>query len=104
MLTTWMVSLGSRGRLATARCGSALQFAFVLPGVLRWFSANIGLHHVHHLQSLVPFYRLPEILRDHPQLAEAQRLTLRESLGCIGKQLWDEKSWRLVSFRTARMA
>jgi omega-6 fatty acid desaturase (delta-12 desaturase) len=77
---------------------------YVLPGVLRWFSANIGVHHVHHLQSRVPFYRLPEILRDHPQLAEAQRLTLRESLGCIGKQLWDEKSRRLVSFRTARMA
>jgi acyl-lipid omega-6 desaturase (Delta-12 desaturase) len=53
---------------------------YVLPGILRWFTANIGVHHVHHLQSRVPFYRLPEILRDHPQLAEAQRLTLRESL------------------------
>ena len=41
---------------------------YVLPGVLRWFSANIGAHHVHHLQSRVPFYRLPEILRDHPRL------------------------------------
>ncbi|SLN61309.1 fatty acid desaturase [Roseisalinus antarcticus] len=77
---------------------------YVLPGPLRWFSANIGMHHVHHLQSRVPFYRLPEILRDHPQLAESQRLTLRDSLGCVGKQLWDEKSRRLVSFRAARTA
>ncbi|MFD1507869.1 fatty acid desaturase [Lacimonas salitolerans] len=77
---------------------------YVLPGVLRWFSANIGVHHVHHLQSRVPFYRLPEILRDHPQLAQAQRLTLRESLSCVGKQLWDEKSRRLVSFSAARAA
>ena len=77
---------------------------YVLPPVLRWFSANIGVHHVHHLQARVPFYRLPEILRDHPQLDDAQRLTLRESLSCVGKQLWDEKSRRLVSFADARTA
>ncbi len=77
---------------------------YVLPGILRWFTGNIGVHHVHHLQSRVPFYRLPEILRDHPQLAEAQRLTFRESLRCVGKQLWDEKSRRLISFEAARTA
>lgn len=77
---------------------------YVLPGVLQWFSANIGVHHVHHLQSRVPFYRLTEILRDHPQLDDAQRLTIRESLGCLGRQLWDEESRRLVSFATARAA
>ena len=77
---------------------------YVLPGMLRWFTANIGVHHVHHLQSRVPFYRLTEILNDHPHLAEAQRLTLRESLSCVGKQLWDEKSRRLISFAEARTA
>ena len=75
---------------------------YVLPGVLRWFTANIGVHHVHHLQSRVPFYRLPEILRDHPQLAEAQRLTMRQSLDSVGRQLWSEKSRRLISFAEAR--
>lgn len=75
---------------------------YVLPGVLRWFSANIGVHHVHHLQSRVPFYRLPEILKDHPQLDEAQRLTIGESFRTVGLQLWDEKSRRLVSFAEAR--
>jgi acyl-lipid omega-6 desaturase (Delta-12 desaturase) len=75
---------------------------YVLPGALRWLTANIGVHHVHHLQSRVPFYRLPEILRDHPELAEAQQLTLRESLDGVRRQLWDEKSRRLVSFAEAR--
>ena len=75
---------------------------YVLPGILRWFTANIGVHHVHHLQSRVPFYRLPEILRDHPELDQAQRLTLRESFACVGKQLWDERSRRLISFAEAR--
>ncbi|MBK5926450.1 fatty acid desaturase [Rhodobaculum claviforme] len=75
---------------------------YVLPGVLRWFTANIGVHHVHHLQARVPFYRLPEVLRDHPQLAEVQRLTLRESLACARRHLWDETTRRLVPFAAAR--
>ena len=41
-----------------------------LPLVLRWFTANIGVHHVHHLCSRIPFYRLPLALRQHPDLAE----------------------------------
>lgn len=75
---------------------------YVLPGPLRWLTANIGMHHLHHLQSRVPFYRLPEILRDHPELADAQRLTLGESLSCVRKHLWDEESRRLVTFAAAR--
>lgn len=77
---------------------------YVLPPVLRWFSANIGVHHVHHLYARIPFYRLPEVLRDHPDLAHAQRLTLRESLACARRHLWDEKRRRLLSFAEARLA
>ncbi|EPX79252.1 fatty acid desaturase [Litoreibacter arenae] len=77
---------------------------YILPPVLAWFSANIGIHHVHHLYSRIPFYRLPEVLKDHEQLAEANRLTIRESLKTVGLQLWDEKSRRLLSFREARRA
>ena len=51
-----------------------------LPHVLRWFTANIGVHHIHHLNSQIPYYRLAQVLRDHPQLAEVGRLTLLESL------------------------
>ena len=43
-----------------------------LPPVLRWFTANIGIHHVHHLCSRIPYYRLPRVLRDHPELAQHQ--------------------------------
>jgi acyl-lipid omega-6 desaturase (Delta-12 desaturase) len=73
-----------------------------LPGVLRWFTANIGVHHVHHLYSRIPFYRLSQVLRDHPVLADSQRLTIRQSLSCIGLHLWDEQNRRLTSFRQAR--
>lgn len=74
---------------------------YVLPRPLRWLSANIGIHHVHHLYSRVPFYRLPEILRDHAELEAAQRLTPWESLRSINLHLWDEKLHRLTSFREA---
>jgi omega-6 fatty acid desaturase (delta-12 desaturase) len=70
--------------------------------VLRWLTANIGVHHVHHLYSRIPFYRLPEVLRDNPVLAQAQRLGLRESLGCVRLHLWDAERRRLLSFAEAR--
>jgi omega-6 fatty acid desaturase (delta-12 desaturase) len=75
---------------------------YELPGVLRWFSANIGIHHVHHLVSRIPFYRLGEVLRDLPALGEMSRITLRDGFRCVGLVLWDEDKRRLVSFAQAR--
>lgn len=69
-----------------------------LPPVLRWFTANIGLHHIHHLSSRIPFYRLPEVLRDYPELIHVSRLTLLQSLKSVPLALWDEASQRLVTF------
>ena len=37
-----------------------------LPALLHWFSANIGYHHLHHLASKVPSYRLRECFDSHP--------------------------------------
>ncbi len=75
---------------------------YVLPSVLQWVSANIGIHHVHHLYSRIPFYRLPEVLRDHADLAEGNRMTIRESLVNAKLHLWDEEGKRLLSFAQAR--
>jgi acyl-lipid omega-6 desaturase (Delta-12 desaturase) len=75
---------------------------YVLPGVLRWFTANIGIHHVHHLCSRIPYYRLPRVLRDHPELGQIGRLTLWESIKCVRLVLWDEHAKQLVSFREMR--
>jgi omega-6 fatty acid desaturase (delta-12 desaturase) len=72
-----------------------------LPLVLRWFTANIGIHHVHHLASRIPYYRLPEVLRDHPQFADVGRITLKESFKTTRLTLWDEEKRRLVTFAEA---
>jgi omega-6 fatty acid desaturase (delta-12 desaturase) len=73
-----------------------------LPLVLRWFSANIGVHHVHHLSSRIPFYRLREVLRDYPELGAISRVTLWQSLRCVNYTLWDEDAQRLISFGALR--
>jgi acyl-lipid omega-6 desaturase (Delta-12 desaturase) len=73
-----------------------------LPALLRWFTANIGVHHVHHLCSRIPYYRLPHTLRDYPDLRSVSRLTLFQSFRCVHLVLWDESRRRLVSFRDIR--
>jgi omega-6 fatty acid desaturase (delta-12 desaturase) len=75
-----------------------------LPPPLLWFSGNIGVHHVHHLSSGIPLYRLPEVLRNHPELREVGRLGLWESLACVRLALWDAEKRRMVSFGEARAA
>jgi omega-6 fatty acid desaturase (delta-12 desaturase) len=77
---------------------------YELPTLLRWFSANIGIHHVHHLASRIPFYRLPQVLKDMPELASVSRIGVRESLRTVALVLWDEEKRRLVSFKEAKAA
>ena len=72
-----------------------------LPAVLRWFTANIGVHHVHHLNSRIPFYRMGEVLRDHPRLKTLGRITLAASFKSARLALWDPVARRMVSFRQA---
>ena len=73
-----------------------------LPRILRWFTANIGVHHVHHLCSRIPFYRLQRVLSDYPDLRGVNRLTLLQSFFAVRLVLWDETQQRLVSFRDSR--
>ncbi|WP_261400016.1 fatty acid desaturase [Leisingera daeponensis] len=75
---------------------------YALPGILRWITGNIGVHHVHHLASRIPFYRLGDVVKDHDVLAQTRRITLWESFRCARLHLWDEKSRRLLSFAEAR--
>lgn len=72
---------------------------YELPAALAWFTGNIGVHHVHHLSSRIPFYRLSEVLADHPELAGVGRLTFLQSFRCANLALWDERDQKLVSFR-----
>jgi hypothetical protein len=71
---------------------------FDLPHVLHWFTGNIGYHHIHHLASRIPNYRLREAFESSELLQSAPRLTLWSSLKCARLKLWDEQSRRMVGF------
>jgi acyl-lipid omega-6 desaturase (Delta-12 desaturase) len=72
-----------------------------LPRVLHWFTASIGLHHIHHLASKIPNYRLRACLEQNQELQRAKRLTLWKSIKSARLALWDENRRELVSFRDA---
>lgn len=68
----------------------------VLPRLLDWFTGYIGHHHVHHLNSRVPLYRLSQCVHDHPELTRHNRLTIREAVRSTRLSLWDERAACLV--------
>lgn len=82
---------------------SAIQGSsyYVLPRPLEWLTGNIGLHHIHHLNSMIPNYRLQECLKDSPEFQALNRVTLWESFKCARLVVWDEAHRRLLTFREA---
>ncbi|WP_298335228.1 fatty acid desaturase [uncultured Erythrobacter sp.] len=70
-----------------------------LPAPLRWFTGGIGIHHIHHLMSRIPFYRLIEALDAHPELANVNRITARQTIRPFLLALWDEDQRKMVRFR-----
>jgi len=73
-----------------------------LPAILHFFSANIGYHHIHHLDSTIPNYNLPRCHDENPEFQSPVRITMWESIRCIGLDLWDEESGRMVPLSAVR--
>jgi omega-6 fatty acid desaturase (delta-12 desaturase) len=69
--------------------------------LMAWFTANIGYHHVHHLNARVPFYRLPEVVKNIPELGEARTTSLHpmDIIRCLRLKVWDAKSQTMVGIR-----
>lgn len=74
----------------------------VLPWPLQWMTANIGIHHVHHMNSLIPNYKLQECLDANPELQQATRVRIRDSWRLLRLTLWDEENQRMITFREMR--
>lgn len=75
---------------------------YKLPGVLRWLTGSIGLHHVHHVRPRIPNYNLQACLDAIPALQDVNPVTVGRSLRSPWLDLWDEERQQLVSFRAAR--
>ena len=76
---------------------------YKLPRWLHWLTGNIGYHHIHHLSSRIPNYRLAKVFDEIPELQNAPAVGMRESLRYARLALWCENTRRLISFREAHM-
>jgi acyl-lipid omega-6 desaturase (Delta-12 desaturase) len=74
-----------------------------LPKVLQFFTGNIGLHHVHHLNARIPNYNLQRAHDANPLLHSVPTLSLRNGLQAVRLKLWDEERRKLVTFAQARV-
>ena len=75
---------------------------YKLPAILRWFSGNIGFHHIHHLSPQIPNYQLQRCHNSDPLFGVAPTLTLGASFRSATLRLWDEQRQRLIGFRLLR--
>jgi omega-6 fatty acid desaturase (delta-12 desaturase) len=69
-----------------------------LPAPLRWFTGNIGLHHVHHLAPRIPNHRLQRCHDENPLMQTAPVVTVRSGMTALRLALWDEDRGRLIRF------
>lgn len=73
-----------------------------LPSVLQFFTGNIGLHHVHHLNPRIPNYNLQRAHDSNAAFATVPTLSLWDGLRAVRFKLWDERTGQLVTFAQAR--
>jgi len=73
--------------------------------VMAWLTGNIGYHHIHHLNSKIPFYRLPEVMAKFKELQHCKRtsLNLREVAACLRLKIWDQEKRQMVGLRDIRV-
>lgn len=73
---------------------------YKLPKWMHWLTGNIGYHHIHHLNPLVPNYELARCHNENPVFEQvANKITFWQSLKCVFNKLWDEEQQRMISFR-----
>lgn len=80
--------------------GAALDSSsyMIMSPVMRWFTANIGYHHIHHMNARIPFYRLPEVYAHFPEFQNAKTTSLkpRDIIACFRLKVWDPEKEEMV--------
>jgi omega-6 fatty acid desaturase (delta-12 desaturase) len=81
--------------------GAALDSSsfMVLNPLMHWFTANIGYHHVHHMNSRIPFYRLPEVMNSIPEMqtVKTTSLHMKDIISCLKLKVWDFEQQKMIS-------
>ena len=82
--------------MKTSMSGSS---CLILPNILRWFTGNIGYHHIHHISAKIPFYKLNKIYDTYPEIRNVTKLTLRNALKQFSFVLYDSKNQKLITIK-----
>lgn len=88
-----------RDSLKAAMEGSSY---YKLPKIAQWFTGNIGLHHIHHLNPAIANYNLQACHDEIQKLQHIEPLGVRKSFRSLRIHLWDENTKKLISFRAMR--
>ena len=76
---------------------------YKLPKIFQWLTGNIGIHHIHHLSSLIPNYNLEKCMKENAVLNKYVTVVrFWESLKMMTHKLYDEERQRMISFREYR--
>jgi omega-6 fatty acid desaturase (delta-12 desaturase) len=90
------------------RCGWTYEFAAMesssymkMNPVMRWCTGNIGYHHIHHLNCRIPFYNLPRVMREIPELQHAKTTSLnwRDIRDCLRLKVWDPETQQMIGYK-----
>jgi acyl-lipid omega-6 desaturase (Delta-12 desaturase) len=95
------VSFSAQGGWTYEKAAMESSSCMRIGAVMDWFTANIGYHHIHHLNARIPFYRLPEVLREITELQSPKFTSLhpREVLRCLRLKVWDVEAQCMVGVR-----
>lgn len=72
---------------------------FKLPAFFRYFTGNIGFHHIHHLSPMIPNYNLARCHNDNALFRGIRPLTFSRSFKMLNLRLYDEETRKVISFR-----
>ena len=66
--------------------------------IMQWITGNIGYHHIHHLNPSIPFYRLPETMKNVVELQNPKTITfkIKDIIACLKLKVWDEKTQKMT--------
>ncbi|MBL8915375.1 MAG: fatty acid desaturase [Archangium sp.] len=92
--------IASRQDWTFARAATDSSSYMVMGPVMNWFTANIGFHHVHHLNAAIPFYRLPEAMQAIPELQHPGKTSLwpKDVAACFALKVWDPEQNKMVGY------
>lgn len=69
--------------------------------LMHWFTGNIGYHHIHHINSRIPFYRLPEAFKKIPELHDtvSASLKIKSIIECLRLKVWDPEKHKMIGLK-----